>query len=324
MADTSGIPGAINAAIEDDAFSDSTDITSLGPWQDANLQATANEFASVLSDEDLPDRIRFQSGVVRLLLRKRNLGAVQTEATTLAVFLLRPPGATQAKGLTLSREPLLNNGLIPVAGRIWFVGPVVNSGKFVDHGCKDDNSVFEYVVEAIGAGGLPAMLYDPRLPDEVRYYPRGLVCDDECETFSLDGPEVTPETVFAVIERVHNECMITPDAQVDACKLWHNADKSCPAANAEARVQVHLKSGLTGAFRNCRIRHEQPAPVGRDDLEIIEHHPTEPGRVTVHAILELKVFRSFSEGGVAKSKTEAEDWVESGVKQAAAYRTDRK
>ncbi len=112
-------------------------------------------------------------------------------------------------------------------------------------------------------------------------------------------------------------------AQIHPGKLWQDHEKWWPAKQAEALVQLHLKAGLAGAFLTCTVRHEQTMAEGRLDLQIEERDPLDPGKVTHHAVLELKVLRSFGETGKAYTEQDMLDWIESGVKQAAAYRDNK-
>jgi hypothetical protein len=81
--------------------------------------------------------------------------------------------------------------------------------------------------------------------------------------------------------------------------------------------------GLVNAFPSCTVRHEQPTPLGRVDLEIEEINPLDPGITVRHAVLELKVLRSFSNTGTPVATGRIQEWVDSGVRQAAAYRADK-
>jgi hypothetical protein len=61
---------------------------------------------------------------------------------------------------------------------------------------------------------------------------------------------------------------------------------------------------------------------GRLDLEI-EEPLMQAGEFVRHAILELKVLRSFGSTGSSVSKTEIRKIVKEGVEQAASYREER-
>ncbi len=74
---------------------------------------------------------------------------------------------------------------------------------------------------------------------------------------------------------------------------------------------------------SCIVRHEQSIVSGRLDLEIEESDPLDRSQITRHAVLELKVLRSFRSSGAAVRPNETLDWVLAGVKQAASYRREK-
>jgi hypothetical protein len=71
------------------------------------------------------------------------------------------------------------------------------------------------------------------------------------------------------------------------------------------------------------VRSEQSMPEGRLDIEIIENDPIDRSKITQHGIIELKVLRTYGQGGNEVSKKYTRDWVRSGVEQAAAYRDSK-
>ena len=60
-------------------------------------------------------------------------------------------------------------------------------------------------------------------------------------------------------------------------------------------------------------------PEGRLDLKIEESDPLDPSKFTRHAIIELKVLRSFHESGKTFYKKETKNLVKSGVTQVSSY-----
>ena len=66
-----------------------------------------------------------------------------------------------------------------------------------------------------------------------------------------------------------------------------------------------------------------PKYPGRTDLEIEQGNPVDHSLVTRYAILELKVLRSFGSTGHVVTQGFTDDWIESGVEQAAAYRAEK-
>jgi hypothetical protein len=300
------------------------DDVSLGPWANADLGATARADAGIGADDGLPKEVRFVTNVAKLIRTRRAQPDIDKDPRRPAVFLLQPVPPELEAGKTTKRIPMLDNGITPINGRIWFVGAGPASGRYVDYDVSDDDELFRLVTDALGQGSTPAVLFDPRLPvPGARYYPRGLGEADTYETLSVSDAKVDLDEVLAVIEKVYQACLVTPEAQTEAGRLWHNHDKWWPSHKAEAIVQLNLKAGLVGAFPTCTVRHEQTIPEGRLDLEIEQSDPLDRSKVTRHAIIELKILRSFGETGAAVNDKYILDWVKSGIVQAASYRDSK-
>jgi hypothetical protein len=298
-------------------------IEGLGPWTHDDLARTALEQAGVGSTSDLPPSVRFIAGVVKLIRARLARADQETDPGQPAVFLLEPaPRSNRSESLP-KRVPMLDNGLTPLTGRLWFVGAAVVSGHYVPVDLCDDDTLFRLITDDLALGNVPGVLFDPRpsIP-EVRFYPSGLGSPDNCRKLPLGGSDIPLEQIFDAITNIYSSCLITPDAQTPASKLWQQSNKWYPVKNAEAIIQWSLKSGLVAAFPSCIVRHEQPGVPGRIDLEIEEINPVDRG-VIVHAVLELKVLRSYGSEGIPVTSNETLSWIESGVKQAAAYRDDR-
>ncbi len=296
----------------------------LGAWAGDDLGGTARASAGVGSDADLPRHVRFLAGVAKLIRRRLAEQRAEPSLTRPAIFLLEPSARAHRPDASPTRVPMLDNGLTPVTGRLWFVSPVVVSGHYVELEDGDDDAMFAIVTDTLDLGRVPAIVFDPRTNvPSVRFYPHGLDAPETYEMVSVTGTDVSLERIFEAIERVHSTCLVTPDAQVKAGKLWENNVKCWPSSQAEDIVQLHLKAGLTTAFPTCTVRHEQTDVPGRLDLEIEESDALDRSKVVRHVILELKVLRSFRSSGEIVPPKNTLDWVESGVKQAAAYRQQR-
>ena len=295
---------------------------SLGPWDSADLVRTARDGVGIGADADLSAAIRFKAAVAKLLRRRRARVDAGSDPNLPAVFLLQatpPASAGVAK-----REPTLNSGLIPMSGRIWFVGSAVVSGRSIACEIEDDDALFRLVTDTLDLGATPAIIFDPRSSaSELRFYRNGMDDPERCDLLSFGDGEITLDRITAVIQHVYDQCLKTPEAQIHPGKLWADHKKWQAAKDAEALVHLQLKAGLAGAFLTCTIRHEQPMPEGRLDLEIEEADPLNSGHVTRHALLELKILRSFGCGGETYTAQQTLDWVRSGVEQAAAYRDNK-
>jgi hypothetical protein len=218
---------------------------------------------------------------------------------------------------------MLDNGLTAITGRIWFVGAGPASGYYIETNTTEDDALFNLITETLDHAATPAIVFDPRLSvPEVRYYSKGLGSLDSYETVKVSDVDIGIEDVLTVIDAVYKSCLVTPEVMTDQ-SLWHNKDKFWPSENAEAMVQGKLHAGLAGAFPTCTVRPEQTMAEGRLDLQIERSEPLDRSKVTVHAILELKILRSFGQTGRVVSKKYTRDWIEEGVKQAAAYRNGK-
>ncbi len=220
---------------------------------------------------------------------------------------------------------MVDNGLEPISGRLWFVSEVVFSGRYLDLAAGDDSAMFALVTEMPGSGDAPAVLYDPRTePSLLRFYPSGMADPDNCVVVQLDEDQtIDLDRILAAVDSVYEAVLVTPDAQDAPGKLWANSRRGWPSSRAEALIQMHLRTGLSVKFPTCRIRKEQPGIPGRLDLHVEKSDPRIPGVVTVFAVLELKVLKSFRNTGTPVDDSENREAVDKGVRQAATYRDDR-
>jgi len=295
----------------------------LGEWKVEDLALTAKSFAGIGTDDHLPLEVRFLSRIAKLIQERKVVDSKRSDPNKPAVFLLAPIRRGKISK-TAIRVPMLDNGLNTLNGWIWLVSAAVNSGYRLEVDFQDDDSLFTFVTDSLNLGDVPAVVYEPRGPSaKIRYYPSGLREPDKCAVYPAKGEEVTDKRIFSVIERVYQQCLKTPDAQSRAGKLWVRPDRCWPSSNAEAVVQLNLKAGLAGQFLTCIIREEQTTPEGRTDLEIEEKDPLNRGVIIRHAMIELKILRSFHEGGSEFPPSETLDWIKSGVLQAYEYGTQK-
>lgn len=292
----------------------------LSGWEDDDLLATARGNLGVGADADLPDDLRFRIGVTRLI-RRRLVRAESGLTAAPAIFLLSPSPPTV--NASLRSVPMLDNGLTPVDGQLWFVSPVVVHGHALEVEDWRDEAVFQFVTHELGVGCVPAVVFESRTdPPEARFYPAGLASPDVLETLRLSIAAVTLAEIFDVIERVHRTCLVTPEAQSMGGKLWEKPRRHWVSAKAEELVQLYLRTGLQGAFPSCVVRPEQTQATGRLDLELEEVDANQ--NLVRHALLELKVLRDYTSTGTRVSANATKTWVREGVKQAAAYRDERR
>ena len=294
-----------------------------GGWTDEALAATVSEHGGIGSDAGLPEPERFVAGVAKLLVRRAYEAEAEEEPEDpdIAIFVLQPYPPDDARNTR--HEPMLTNGLTRVVGRLWFTPAPVLTGHYVDLPEGSNDVRINYVAKGLALGNRPTLIYDPRpRSPELRWYPEGLNQISTVEFKPLAG-DVSPEDVFETIDRIHSECLVTPNALPPSKSLWTDSYRYRPLSNAETELQTYLLVGLTSRFPFCTVRHEQPQPAGRVDLEIEQLDPADRARVLRHATIELKVLRSYYASGSTVSDAETRDWIRKGVDQASAYRSGK-
>ena len=292
------------------------------PWSDERLLQTVAGYGGVGDDTNQSDTVRFLRGVARLV--KKRLRTITEPAQTPAVFLLCPTEPLTIDPEILESHPMLDNGLTPVEGRLWLVSPVVTWGKCIPLDVLNDSGLFEIVVSKLEQGGVPAVIYDPRPhPAQIRYYHEGMQDPNKCTVLEVPTAAVDLQQVLAVVDRVYETTLITPNAQNQVAKLWEDADHHLPVKNAELTIQMYLETAFNVAFPTCTIRSEQPQVTGRLDIEIEESDSERPGYFIRHALLELKVLRSFGSTGARVTNTQIRAWIDEGVDQAFSYGDER-
>jgi hypothetical protein len=295
---------------------------SADPWSDEHLLQTARDYGGAGADADQPEWVRFLRGVARLVKKRRQREA--KVAARPAVFLLCPADPETVDREILESYPMLDNGLTPVEGRLWLVGPVVLSGRCMALDPLEDSALFEFVVNSLKQGDAPAIIYDPRAnPTQIRYYPTGLQNADVCDVIDVLVALVDLERVLEVVGRVYEKQLVTPDAQNQVAKLWKDSRRYWVACKAELTIQLYLETALFAAFPTCVVRREQSQVTGRLDLEIEGPDYARPGHVIRYALLELKVIRSFNSTGAPVTEAQMRTWIDEGVDQAYSYRIER-
>jgi hypothetical protein len=293
----------------------------LGAWAQDDLASTVRWNYGRGVDADLSPPLRMLGAVARVARRRRLQDTAAMDSGAPAVFLLRQP----AFGMpAVTNVPMVDTGLHRLSGRVWFVNEVFYSGKCVE-APGDDAELFTFVNETLQCGEEVAVIYDPRLdPPELRLYRSGLATPDDCTVVSVEEfGSITLDHILSVVDHVWEKLLVTPDSQDEEGRLWASPSQFRPYAQAERRVQMHLRDGLAVAFPTCDIRKEQPGTPGRIDLLIEEADPAGSGSITAYAVLELKVLRSKLSTGIAVSDAANSQAIDDGIRQAATYRDDR-
>jgi hypothetical protein len=299
-----------------------SDITGLpGGWEDEDLRQTATANFGLGNDSGLPDAVRFLVGVARAIRNRHQQAGAGTEQDP-AIFFHLPNGPSTIDAKTLKRQPMLDNGLTQLGGSFWFVGPPVCGALGLPvSDWSDDGAVFGKAVDELGLGDVQAVFFDPRgKTHALRHYPKGLAKPDVVTVSAFAGENMDLERVIEIVDEATTTHLAGP---AGGANLWADAKQHRPADRAEKNIQFALKVALHHALPTAVIREEQPQMVGRLDLEV-EEPLLEEGKFIRHAILELKVLRSYRSTGTEVRLPQTRKAVKDGVQQAIAYRKARK
>ena len=293
----------------------------LGSWTGDDFSQTASENAGAGANADVSDEVRFLSGIVRFLVHHEAALEANGESFNedIAIFVLEPNPHASIEDV--QPEPMFNNGLPEIGGRLWFTTAAVITAHYVElPQYTNDGDLFAFVTDKSDIGGLPTLIFDSRAGVQLplRWYPEGLSNAEKCKSMPLTRG-VSPDEVFEVIDLIHSESFITPNSMPPGARLWEDSANYYVKSDAEALVQSHLQTGLVSRFPHCKVLHEQPQTAGRTDLEIVEPDRDDRTRSTLHAIIELKVLRSFGATGSSMSDSRTRGQIREGVIQAAAY-----
>src|SRR5690606_21858298 len=106
--------------------------------------------------------------------------------------------------------------------------------------------------------------------------------------------------------------------------VWHDPSKWWPVHRAEQEIQAEVRKCLAWAFKTCDVRSETSGAMGRLDISVsqpfvMNNNPGPVKAVVIHALLELKVVKSFTSNGSQTSQTTEKLKFSEGILQAAAY-----
>ena len=300
------------------ADTQSTAMLDLGAWEGDRAQIEAAPRSTFGDVDDLPPELRFQVYVSRTVQARERQTDAETAAA--AAFILVTPQQQEELKIGRSFDRTLHMGRVRLAGRVHFMTPRAATSAFEEY-AGTANGVFERIAE-LQCDHLPTMVYDPSAgKTRLSYYPKGTRTDDGMIEVDLDVGPVTEAEILSVIDAVYRTELCTPDNS-GPTKIWNNPGKGYPIEEAERTIQQFLRVGLAARFHWCTIRAEQAGKLGRTDLEVVDNRTGKLGSTTHHALLELKVLRSFSHSGSAYPAATTEEAVSKGVNQANSYGND--
>ena len=287
----------------------------LGSWEGDRATLAIAPRSDRGDVDDLADDLRFQVHVSRMIRTRERQPNAETSGA--AAFILVSADEQRALSSVRTFDRLIHTGSRRLSSRLHFVTALAASSALEEH-AGDDNDLFGRIA-ALGFEDRPALIYVPSKGDSsLSYYPKGTQTDDGVRNVVLNFGQITEDEVLATLEAIYRSELCTPD-NMGPIKLWEDAKKGHPVEEAERTVQQMIRHALVGRFLWCTIRQEQPGKGGRTDLEIVDDRTGTPGTIYHHALLELKVLRSFGSTGNPYGPGAANDAIIEGVNQANTY-----
>lgn len=291
----------------------------LGGWADDRAALATATIDSVGLYTAQPEILEFQTLTLQLLARAAQRAVPPSTTNGPAYFVLANAelfARVRAQGGVANVPLLRTDDSIEYFGRVWFVPRNIGHGFALDTASRSPTQVFAQI-EALGGGSRPVVVVHPDHPTEVTAYPHGVSMPEHCEIFDLNATAVSLVAIENALDGLYNQIR-TPD-QSQERPLWLNPEKLLPVKLAEKAVQHEVTRALAGAFWWLDVRSEQPSSVGRTDVELIQFKGLPVGQNVRHALVELKVLRSFTCTGRTVTSKFTRRHISQGVRQAAVY-----
>ncbi len=287
-------------------------------WSSKELRTSITQYDGSGYNQDAEPFAQFLHAVAKFL-RKRLLRDAEALKSAHSIFLMSsiPRGHTPSR-----REPLLTAARHDPAGWIWFGRERFNSAVAVPLPACGDAELVDHIVDELGVGGTPAIFFDS--DDEVvRIYPQGMENPEACWCQPLSSAEVTLEFIHDLLDRLHANLLVTPSASDSPNALWEDRVKAYPIKEAERGIQQILNIAFVSntSFEFLKVEQEHKGVMGRCDFILKEQDPFDNTTWTNHAILELKVVKSFTHTGSSVADSANKQAVSDGLDQARDYRS---
>lgn len=288
-------------------------------WSDDDLAMSVRQYVGSGYNQDAPDFAQFCHALAKILRRRRTTHPESLRAGP-AIFVMGPVPVVE---VAPTSHPMFDRARDEPAGRIWFGARRLAAASALPLPTLEDADLFAHVVDTLGLGSTPTVFYDAVDDAAVmRLYKNGMGAPDDCEILSLDGSAITLDYVRNVLDTLHQELLETPSASESQRELWEKQGKWFPINESEKGIQkilyIALKSHLL--FSSLKVKQEDSSRLGRCDIILLEQDPVDASQWTHHAILELKVIKSFSHTGSGVPDSVNRTAVSDGLDQARDYR----
>lgn len=256
---------------------------------------------------------------VRTLIEKRAQAGWPNEATAnMAVFVL--VDYPRQVGTTHGGQPFADprGQTIPLLGHMFFSSADAARGQFIRIP-TEPNAILEWL-EDQELGDCPIVtVYRDTM--EIVTRRRGIESSAQHAPIRDQEPSASVEELMDALAHFHRRRVLTPTEC--PAGVWKSAGQYIPGKQPERTLQSALVNSLSSWFRGVVwVEKEDSTNIGRIDVRLLTERAA--GGLAYWVILELKVIKSFTSTSsqvVLSTNVEA---IVKGVKQAGAYRENRK
>lgn len=289
-------------------------------WSSRDLLQTVRSYVGSGYNQDAPDFARFCHAVAKII-RKRRKASPDTLRSAPAIFVMSAVPVTDE---VAEWHPMFDRARAEIAGKVWFGAKGLATASALSLPVGTDAQLFDRLAVDWGLRNAPAVFFDGDDNDFVlRIYAKGLGFPGDCEVVSMDAADVTLDKIHQVLDAMHKNLLETPSGSDLQRDLWEVQSKWHPVNESEKGVQKILHVALKAhvMFSSLRVEQENSSLMGRCDFMLLEQDPVDPEIWIHHAILELKVVKSFTHTGSPVSDRDNKAAVTEGLDQARDYRT---
>ncbi|MGA4323374.1 hypothetical protein [Ectopseudomonas hydrolytica] len=290
----------------------------LGPWEtdrEQLLTATADGTGIYAAIDPVLD---FKTATIKLISSEVN--TANGALTDTVYFVLSEKEIFQKVRSSSERVAPLKRASRSkrLDGHLWFVPRSLAMGFAVDVRNKPAQDVFE-VIEGYEAGDQFTVMFDPKSVGQFYIYPNGVSDPSTSEVVDLINPgSLSIGDIVAALDGLYT--LIRSPDQMKALPLWRDSSQWYPIQKAEDAIQNEATRALAGRLAPfIDVRSEQPSTIGRTDIELIQTFGLSNGHLIRHALIELKVLRSYGSTGKSVPLKHITRHVSQGVRQAALY-----
>ena len=271
----------------------------------------------------VPDR--FAQAVLSLVEKRACQGWPNEGDDDVAVFVMvgYPREVGQRHGAAPFTDPLAT--ATPLLGRIFFTNCDASAGRSMSLP-TDQTGILEWLDDASLTSSPVVIVYRNAMTMVTRLAgTQDAARNDPIRDYE---PAASLSELLKALRHFHIQRLLTPSCCPDGVWKPRYGHQYIPAERPEKSIQMSLQTALSSWFHgNLRAEVEDTTNIGRIDVRLLS--AVGSGPLQYWAIIELKVIKSFTTSHSPSnpstvSQSTNERAITEGIKQASAYRANRR